>query len=155
MLFILNNFQTLCYTTQLYIYQFICNTQFMNIFNNSLTKSISQIDVCSGLENKSLCDLSLFQPILDNLNLRNGGPNVNTLTRLISYAASIFLILIVSFSVISILIAAWNMITDSGDGANFKKGTARFFYAIGGLIFALLSFAVVSFIIRALGRGVR
>jgi hypothetical protein len=45
------------------------------------------------------------------------------------------------------------MITDNGDGTNFKKGTSRFFYAIIGLVFALLSFAIVSFILRALGKG--
>ena len=118
----------------------------MNILNNLA----SQINVCNGLDNPSYCDLGIFQPILDNL---RGGPNIGTFQKLISYAASIFLILVVSFSVISILIAAWNMVTDNGDGTNFKKGTARFFYAIAGLVFALLSFAVVSFIIRALGKG--
>jgi hypothetical protein len=66
----------------------------MNIFNNL----VSQIDVCGGLQDRGLCDLSLFQPILDNLNLGNRGPNINTVTRLISYAASIFLVLMVSFS---------------------------------------------------------
>jgi hypothetical protein len=121
---------------------------------NTLKNITSAINVCSGLENSNLCDIpSFLQPVLDNLNLNNGGPNVNTLTRLISYAASVFLVIVVSFSVISILLAAWNMITDNGDGVNFKKGTARFGYAIGGLIFALLSFAIVSFVIRALGRS--
>jgi hypothetical protein len=121
---------------------------------NTLKNITSAINVCSGLENSNLCDIpSFLQPVLDNLNLNNGGPNVNTITRLISYAASIFLVIVVSFSVISILLAAWDMITDNGDGANFKKGTARFGYAIGGLIFALLSFAIVSFVIRALGRS--
>jgi hypothetical protein len=127
-------------------YSLFCYYINMNIFNSLL----AQIDVCSGADNASLCDLGIFQPILENL---RGGPNIGTFQRLISYAASIFLILVVSFSVISILIAAWNMVTDSGDGVNFKKGTARFFYAIAGLVFALLSFAVVSFVIRALGRG--
>jgi hypothetical protein len=121
---------------------------------NILTNITSAINVCSGLENSNLCDIpSILQPIVDNLNFNNGGPNVSTLTRLISFAASIFLGLVVSFSVISILLAAWNMITDNGDGVNFKKGTSRFFYAIGGLIFALLSFAIVSFVIKALGRS--
>jgi hypothetical protein len=116
-----------------------------------LNNLISQIDVCSGLDDRSLCNLGVFQPIFDNITGR--GVGVSTFTRLISYAASVFLILIVSFSVISILIAAWNMITDNGDGTNFKKGTSRFFYAIGGLVFALLAFAIVSFIVRFLGRG--
>ena len=121
---------------------------------NILTNITSAINVCSGLENSNLCDVpTILQPLIDNLNLNSGGPSINTFTRLISYAASIFLTLVVSFSVISILLAAWNMITDNGDGTNFKKGTSRFFYAIGGLIFALLSFVIVTFIIRALGKS--
>lgn len=117
------------------------------MLNNLLAQSI---DPCNSLDDKSLCNSSIFQPILENL--QGGKLGVSTLTKLISSAAAVFLILIVSFSVISLLIAAWNMITDNGDGVNFKKGTSRFFYAIGGLVFALLSFALVSFVVRFLGR---
>ncbi|MGL4758197.1 MAG: hypothetical protein ACRCXZ_02590 [Patescibacteria group bacterium] len=114
----------------------------------------TNLDPCTG-EFISNCT-NIFSPILENLRGDSGSLNVTTVTKLISWAASIFLVIIVSFSVLSLLMAAWNMITDNGDGTNFGKGTKRFMYAIFGLLFALLAFTVVSFIVRSLGvRGVR
>lgn len=130
-----------------------------NLFNNGAINSFfaktsnsltAQINVCSGIDNPSLCDLAILQPILDNL---RGGANIGTFQRLISYAASIFLVALVSLSVISILWSAWLMISDNGDGTNYKKGISKFGFAILGLVVALLSFALVTFIIRALGRS--
>lgn len=129
----------------------LVNTQMVDSFFLKTSKSLTgQIDVCSGTNNPGLCDLAILQPILDNL---RGGANIGTFQRLISYAASIFLVALVSVSVLSILWAAWLMISDNGDGVNSKKGVAKLGFALSGLVVALLSFALVTFIIRVLGRS--
>jgi hypothetical protein len=55
--------------------------------------------------------------------------------------------IIAAISVIFLILGAYNMVSDNGDGKSFAAGKSRIVNAIIGLVVALLAFAIINVVI--------
>ena len=84
--------------------------------------------------------------ILDIFKIK--GDNLGTgLPALINTFGGILISIIVALSVIYLVLGAYKMISDNGDGKGFSAGKDNVKYAIIGLIVAILSYGIISFVI--------
>ncbi len=72
---------------------------------------------------------------------------VGGIKALIQTIGNLAVTILASISVLYLLLSAYKMISDSGDGKGWKDGLAGVKYAILGLVVALLAFGIVSFIV--------
>jgi Type IV secretion system pilin len=100
------------------------------------------IDPCTDTTNAG-CSSGILKTLgLDGLTGTGG------ITGAIQGVANFLVIIIASVSVIYLILGAYKMISDSGDGKGFSAGKDNVKYAILGLIVALLAFSLVSLITR-------
>jgi hypothetical protein len=83
---------------------------------------------------------------LDSLGL-TGLTGISGVQGAIVSLASLLVILIAAVSVIYLLLNAYKMVSDNGDGKGWGAGLAGVKYSIGGLVLALLAFGIVRFIV--------
>jgi lysylphosphatidylglycerol synthetase-like protein (DUF2156 family) len=72
---------------------------------------------------------------------------------LIGTIGSFLIGIIAAVSVLFLILGAFDMVSDSGDGKKFANGKQRITNAIIGLVVALLAFGIISFIVNFVGRG--
>jgi hypothetical protein len=77
-------------------------------------------------------------------------PGASTLNTAIGSIGTILIGIIASVSVLFLILGAFDMITDSGDGKKFANGKARITNAIIGLVVAALSFAIVRLVLSVI-----
>jgi Type IV secretion system pilin len=103
------------------------------------------IDPCRGTNSAKAigCNSGVFD-IFGAQALKDGGFGFNTIQGvLVSFASGLITIISV-VSVIYLILGAYKMISDNGDGKKFSAGKDNVKYAIVGLVVALLSFFLVS-----------
>jgi len=69
------------------------------------------------------------------------------LTQVITKISNALLLLVGLIAVLFLIIGGFQLISSAGNADNINKGKHTIFYAIIGLIIALLSYASVSFIV--------
>jgi Type IV secretion system pilin len=102
-------------------------------------------DPCTGKTGLPGCDAGSGFGKIFNF---TGTDAQSSLQSLISSVAGVLISLIAAVSVIYLILGAYKMISDSGDGKGFSAGKDNVKYAIIGLVVALLSFFIVSTIVR-------
>jgi Type IV secretion system pilin len=104
---------------------------------------LTKIDPCKDKAAGAGCNTSIFTTLgIDGLTGTDG------IQGAIRGAANFLVLIIASVSVIYLIFGAYKMISDSGDGAEFKKGKESVKNAIIGLIIALLAFSIISLVTR-------
>lgn len=83
--------------------------------------------------------------------LKGGNISSNGIATFIATVAGAFVVILASLSVIYLVFNAYKMISDNGDGKKFAEGKKGVGQSIIGLVVALLSFGVVSLIVRITG----
>jgi hypothetical protein len=116
----------------------------MTISGSYVTASAAITDPCVGNASLPGCDKNKG---FGNIFKFGTGDTQTQLQTLISNVAGVLISLIAAVSVIYLILGAYSMISDNGDGKGYKDGLARVKYAILGLVVALLSFFIVSTII--------
>jgi hypothetical protein len=106
------------------------------------TALAQSIDPCSTSKPPAGCN----NKFLDSLGL-TGLTGISGVQGAIVSLASLLVILIAAVSVIYLLLNAYKMVSDNGDGKGWGAGLAGVKYSIGGLVLALLAFGIVRFIV--------
>lgn len=119
----------------------------------SLAQTAGSVNPCTstgGSGTKPGCNSPLLKLFgIDQLTSSN--ISSNGIASFIATVAGAFIVILASLSVIYLVFNAYKMISDSGDGKKYGEGLKGVKYAIIGLIVALLSFGIVSLIVRIIG----
>ena len=75
------------------------------------------------------------------------GP-VAGIKKVIAQVGTALIGILAAVSVVFLILGAYKMVTDGGDGKGFSAGKDNVKYAIIGLVVALLSYAIISVVIR-------
>lgn len=100
------------------------------------------VDPCKASSTATGCSSSIFK----TLGLDKIGSGTSGIQGAIIGLANLLVLLIASISVVYLLINAYKMMSDDGSGKSWSAGLNGVKYALGGLVIALLSFGIVSFV---------
>ena len=78
------------------------------------------------------------------------GTNSNSLYNIIKNVINVLLFIIGIIAVIMIIIGGFRYTTSGGDGSETKTARDTIIYAVAGLVIAIMSFAIVNFVLNRL-----
>ena len=92
--------------------------------------------------------LSLQLPDLWGGNINKGNPDLEDLSQLIRNIANIAIALVGTVALLFLIIGGFYYITSAGNPDNVGKAKQTILYSIIGLILAIVSYAIINFIIN-------
>jgi hypothetical protein len=109
---------------------------------------VAPVDPCSTETGKTApgCQAGFFKNIFDGV----GAGGLTGIAAVIAQVGFFLVGVIAAVSVLFLILGAFDMVSDSGDGKKFANGKTRITNAIIGLVVALLAFAIVSVVIRVI-----
>lgn len=91
--------------------------------------------------------------VQSGVNQVGGDDNTTQLPEFITSIINVMLYIIGSIAVLMIIIGGIRYVTSNGDQANVKAAKDTIFYAVIGLILAVLAYAIVNFVIQGISSG--
>jgi Type IV secretion system pilin len=121
----------------------------MTIAGSGVYANAQVIDPCTG--NNSAGCKGPFEKLF-NITTDANNPSKGVVG-LIAQVGTFLVGIIAAISVVFLILGAFDMVSDAGDGKKFATGKSRITNAIIGLVVALLAFAIISLVINFVQGG--